>query len=83
MTGFDADLVHQRIGIVDDADAGDGVHAHIGAEHQRLGVGIGNAADAHIAVELDQILFKLGAKSSTTYSSAWTTIPIWAPAAPV
>ena len=60
MAGLFAVLVHQCIGIVDDADAGDGVDAHVAADHQGLGIGIGNAADAHITVELDQVLFELG-----------------------
>ena len=32
----------------------------MGTEQQRLGIGIGDAADAHVAVELGQVLFEFG-----------------------
>ena len=54
--------LHQRIGIVDDANGGDGVQAQMGPHQQGLGVGIGDAADAAAPVEIGQIRLKLGAE---------------------
>ena len=55
-------VLHQGLGVVDDAHGGDGVHPQVGAHQQGLGVGVADAADAGAAVEVRQVLFKFGAE---------------------
>ena len=52
--------VHQVVRVVDDTHGGDGVNAEAGADHQRLGVRVADAADAGAAVEASQILLEFG-----------------------
>ena len=52
--------LHQLLGVVDDAHGGDGVQPQVGAHQQGLGVRVADAADAAAAVELGDVLFKLG-----------------------
>ena len=55
-------LGHQCLGVVDAAHGGDGEVAQVGAHDQRLGLVIGDAADAHVALHVVDIPLKLGAE---------------------
>ena len=53
-------LLNQILRVVDDANGSNGVQAQMGADQKRLGIGIADTADAGGAVELGQVLLKLG-----------------------
>ena len=54
--------LNELLGVVDDAHRGDGVQPQVGAHQQGLGIGVADAADAAVAVEVGQIPLKLGAE---------------------
>ena len=60
MAGSGEGLLHQLFGVVDQAHGGNGEHTQMGPYQQRLGIGVGNAADTTVAGELVQIIFKFG-----------------------
>ena len=56
-------VLHQGLGVVDEADGHDAVDAQMGADQQGLGIGVADAADAAgAALELGEVVFKLGAE---------------------
>ena len=55
-------LGHQLFGVVDDAHGGDGEHPQVGAHQQRLGVGVGNAADTGVSAEFCHVVVKFRAE---------------------
>ena len=55
-------LLHQRLGVVDAPDGGDGEVAQMGAHDQRLGLVVGDTADAQVALHVVDIPLKLGAE---------------------
>ena len=62
MAGAGEGILHQFLGVVDDAHCGDGEEPQVGAHQQGLGIGIGDTADARAAAEFSQIGLKLGAE---------------------
>ena len=54
--------VDQLLGVVDLPHGGDGVKPEVGADQQRLGVGIRDAADADGSGKLVQVFLKFGAE---------------------
>ena len=52
-------LLHQFLGIGDQADGGDGIQAEPGADQKRLRVRIADAADTDVSVEAGEVFFKL------------------------
>ena len=55
-------LGDQLLGVVDDAHGGDGVEPQVGADHERLGIRIADAAEAAAAAEGAEVVFKFGAE---------------------
>ena len=60
MAGAGKGVRHQLLGVIDQTDGGDGEHAQMGAHQQRLGIRVGDTADAGGTAEFGQIAFKLG-----------------------
>ena len=55
-------VVHQLVGVVDDADRHDGVQAQMGAHEQRLRVAVADAAEPRVAAEVREVPLKLRPK---------------------
>ena len=52
-------VLHQLVGIVDDADRYDGVEAQMRAHEQRLGVAVADAAEARVTAEVRKVALEL------------------------
>ena len=59
---FSQKICYQFIGIIDYTDGGNGIKAQMGADEQGLRVNVADAAKAAAAVEVLQVVFKLGAE---------------------
>ena len=55
-------FLHQFLGIVDDPHSGNGIKPQMGADQQRLRIGVADTADTGASPEAGQVLFKLGPK---------------------
>ena len=55
-------LGNEIIAVGDDTHGGDTEQSQMGTHQQRLGIGVGNAADAAFSVEIVDVFFKLGAE---------------------
>ena len=55
-------LFDQRFIVIDQTDGAQGEYAKLGADQQRLGIGIINAADGSMALHFTKDVFKLGAE---------------------